>query len=155
MTEPPAPPAPAMRPARLALVDDDRDMNTITLRLLARAGLTEGITVHDGPESFFVAVESGPMPDLVAIDYHMPGTGGLGLMARLQGMPGAGNVVAGFCSGSLDPADRDRARSIGARFFVDKPFDRARLEAICAELPEFSLVAGENGLSLMRAGPAP
>ncbi len=66
-------------------------------------------------------------PDLVILDFDMPGLDGADTLARLRDLPGGGTARVVVLSGRVGPADRWRFASLGVNDFVAKPIDFRQL----------------------------
>jgi CheY-like chemotaxis protein/predicted Ser/Thr protein kinase len=79
-------------------------------------------------------------PDLVLLDFDMPGLDGVDTLSRLRALPGGGQARVVVLSGRVAAADRWRFAVLGVNDFVAKPIDFRRLvdriEAIAARLEE-------------------
>lgn len=53
------------------VVDDSRSMRSIVSRILNGAGVDQIVQAGNGQEAID-ALESGPLPDLALVDWHMP-----------------------------------------------------------------------------------
>lgn len=122
MTEP--------EPARIALVDDDLSVRRGLARLLRSAGY-EAQAFASGQDLF----DSGfaETADCLVLDLHLGRESGFDLLARLRaaGVKGTAMFITAFDSATY----RDRARRVGARAFLAKPFDgRLLLDAVAEAL---------------------
>jgi CheY-like chemotaxis protein len=69
-------------------------------------------------------------PDLVLLDIGMPGMNGIELLERIRAIhPSAGVVMV---TANADPQLARQALELGARAYVDKPFDLAYLKRVVA-----------------------
>jgi CheY-like chemotaxis protein len=79
---PPPPPAPPAPPSfTVVVVDDTEDIRSLMRMALERAGFDVVAVAEDGEEAIVVAGEH--KPDLILLDLHMPGLGGLEALPRL------------------------------------------------------------------------
>jgi len=129
-------PAAAVRGARILIADDQQDVIE-ALRLLLKA---EGYAIETAtsPAAILAAVESREF-DVVLMDLNYArdttsGREGLDLLTRLQALDGSLPVVVMTAWGSVDVAVEAMRR--GARDFVQKPWDNARLLAILSTQAE-------------------
>lgn len=102
------------------LVADDQGSNVVLLeRVLAKAGYFDVDVTTDATQ--VVALIEERQPDLVLLDWHMPGRDGAGILATLRdGGPWSDLPVIVL---TADPTVRLRALEMGASDFLVKPFD--------------------------------
>lgn len=107
------------------LVDDDRDLaHGAALRLRAAGFRTD--TAQSGKEGLRKAVNA--QPHAIVLDVRMPGMDGLETLGELRRHHRTQGIPIVMLSASL--IDRQAALDAGARFFVDKPYESAKL--VCA-----------------------
>ena len=107
---------------RILLVDDERDIvEALGLRL--RAMNFEVFTAHNGIEGLAQASEH--RPELILLDVRMPVMDGLTMLSRLRQQPEIRDIPVVMLSASHD--QRQRAIELGARQFLQKPYDHSVL----------------------------
>jgi signal transduction histidine kinase/CheY-like chemotaxis protein len=121
------------------LVAEDNDINALLARhLLTKLG-HRPVMAADGGDAVaaFVAARAAGTPfDLVLMDLHMPGMGGIEAARRiraterLSGVPST-RIVA--LTADAFPENRDACIAAGIDGFLTKPLDRERLMAALAE----------------------
>lgn len=114
------------RPLRsILLAEDDPDIRAIaTLSLEALGGF--GVTsAASGPEA--LAVVSALAPDLILLDYMMPGMDGGEVLATLRADPRLRDIPVAFMTAKVRPEDVIRLKSLGAVAVIAKPFDPGEL----------------------------
>lgn len=111
--------------ARILVVDDDSDVRR-SLRKLLQSDY-EVTCVADGEEALSLAVEAETRPDLVLLDVRMPGLDGYEVCARMQRRSELSYIPVVFVTVLDTEQDRERAFSVGAADYIEKPFDRERL----------------------------
>jgi serine/threonine-protein kinase len=79
------------------------------------------------------------MPDLVVLDYRMPGMDGVELLARLRALPGGRRPRAIVVSGAVEEEARWRFSALGVRTFAKKPIDFPELTSV------IHAIAQQNG----------
>ncbi|MEO8353076.1 MAG: response regulator, partial [Chthoniobacteraceae bacterium] len=113
----------------ILLVDDD----PVARRMLgnALAHLRFDVrTAADGTEALSL-INCGPVPDLILMDFEMPGLDGLDVCQRIRtsGNSAVREVPVIMLTAHGDEADEIRCLTAGASDFVTKPASRAVLEA--------------------------
>lgn len=142
------------------LVDDDKNDVLLTQLAFEAAGLSNLVlVVRDGYEAIRYLSGEGiyldrtryPLPGLVLLDLNMPVLTGFQVLEWLQCDPAAPRVVVVVLTASSNPADIERAMSLGAADYRVKPSNFAHLIPILRELqarwlgPDSNLlVAPEN-----------
>ena len=109
---------------RVLIVDDDTEIvQAVTVRLGA-AGYNV-IAAPDGEQGVERALET--RPDVIVMDLQMPTMDGLTALARIHAHPATRStpvVVLSACSSA-----RKHALELGARYFLDKPYNAKTLLA--------------------------
>jgi signal transduction histidine kinase len=109
------------------LVVDDEDL----LRMNIRAFLEDlGFVVVEasgGKEAF--EIMKVVHPDLILLDFSMPGMNGIEVCARLKAAPATAEIPVLFLSALLDTADKISAFASGAVDYVTKPFQFEEVQA--------------------------
>ena len=117
---------------RIMVVDDSRMIFLQMRNLLEGTDFEIAAYCRDGEEA--LAQYEQVAPDLVTMDIIMPGMDGLETaQAILEGHPDAKIIMVS----SLAYDDTfEEAKAIGAKSYIDKPFDRDRLLAVLQEVSE-------------------
>lgn len=114
--------------ARVLVVDDDPAILALVAEYLAARG-HQVLRATNGAKAREVldrARESGAAAvELVVSDLQMPVLDGLALLAHVRSSANPIPVI--LVSGSWTPAQRDRARELGAARLLAKPVDLAQL----------------------------
>lgn len=131
----PAQPGPAPRfstPAKILIVEDDRNIAKALAVRLRAAGL-EVIMAYDALSGLDMAVRQ--RPDLVILDIGLPAGSGLNVAERIQTLiPRLTPII--FLTASRQPGLRERAMELGPVDYLEKPYDAEKLlEAIARALP--------------------
>lgn len=74
------------------------------------------------------------IPDLILLDVVLPGLNGFEICLRLKEHKTTQEVPVVMMSGLREPANVVRARELGAKHFLLKPFDESELTAVVASL---------------------
>lgn len=123
---------------RVLVVDDSRAIQAIIRRVLEDAadelGPLQVQTASDGAEALDKVAAC--RPDLVLSDWHMPGITGLELLQTLR-QTGYADLPVGFVTTETCRLRLGEARSQGASFVLNKPFDdRALCRAVAESLAD-------------------
>lgn len=114
--------------AVVLIVDDDPDLGDALAMALDDAG-HQGLAACTADDA--LALASSEVPDLVLVDYNMPGVDTAALIRGLRGAAPA--VRVHLCTG--DDLAGDEVRRLGADDLLRKPFT---IDAILVRLPEQS-----------------
>lgn len=116
------------------VVDDDPSVLSTYRRLLNRAGYRT--LVEQDPHRVLENGYENHGPDLILIDYRMPGMDGLTLLAKLRQRECGARCI--LLSAYLNEDVRSQAALLGVDQVLEKPVDACTLrDAIGALLPVF------------------
>jgi CheY-like chemotaxis protein len=104
---------------RVLLADDDLEVRQGVADLLSPLGL-EILHAESGPETFEIVQIERPRLDLMVLDMHMPGYGGLEVLSRLTQLEDF-SLPCICCSGEATDELERMALAAGARAFLTKP----------------------------------
>ncbi|WP_344867079.1 response regulator transcription factor [Planomonospora alba] len=110
--------------AGILIVEDDMDIRDLTVFRLEQAG-HEVRTADDGAEALAALEEE--LPDLVVLDWMMPGLSGPEVCRRLRAMPGTENVLVLMLTSKSQEADVEEGFRAGADDYMIKPFSPREL----------------------------
>ncbi|MEW6754482.1 MAG: sigma-54 dependent transcriptional regulator [Candidatus Latescibacterota bacterium] len=127
-----------MTPARILIVDDERQIRTILRQLLSDEG-HQVEAVVSGEEC--LARAGDLRPDLVLMDLSLPGMDGIETMEALRGHGVEAAVILMTAYGTVTSAVR--AMKLGAFHYVEKPFDNDALLNLVARALEQRRLAGQ------------
>ncbi|MBV2193836.1 MAG: response regulator [Azonexus sp.] len=117
--------------ARVLIVDDNESLRRVFSALLTQAGYQVLAALPDG--SKLVDWMRRETPDIVCLDYHLPGRDGLSLLADIDKAFPQVDVL--FMTASGEASLEQRAADAGAAGFLHKPFSQtqvlAELRAVC------------------------
>jgi two-component system, OmpR family, phosphate regulon response regulator PhoB len=121
----------SLKGVRVGIVEDSREMATLLDYNLQAAGYTVQI-MSRGDEAEGCIVEQ--KPDLLILDWMLPGLSGIELLRRLRRSAGTRDLPIIVVTARNDENDLIRALETGADDFVAKPFSvrelLARVEAL-------------------------
>ncbi|MCX8043280.1 MAG: PAS domain S-box protein [Desulfobacterota bacterium] len=108
------------------LVDDEEDLLTVCSGILTSLGYRV-TAAHTGAEALGMFLKRPESFDLVITDQTMPGMTGFDLAQKILAVRPSMPII--LCTGYSETVSEDKARAIGIRGFVLKPFNRAELAA--------------------------
>jgi CheY-like chemotaxis protein len=112
---------------RVLLADDDPEIRSGVAELLSPLGL-EFLHAGTGPDTIAILRVERARLDLMLLDMHMPGFGGLEVLARLRDELGPlPRVPTICCSGEATEELMARALGAGACAFLRKPLQPSAL----------------------------
>ena len=115
---------------RILLVDDDPHIQALGRELLVNLGY--GVETAGNGEEVLKQFQQGQPPDLVILDYHLPGMSGLEVFQWLRtSYPGAKVLVA---SGFFSTQEMEQLRAEGAAGLLGKPFRLRELQSRIKEV---------------------
>lgn len=128
---------PAQPLNRVCYVEDDVDIQKIVRMSLERIGKMQVEVVSD-PMVAIDAIKAFK-PELVMLDWMMPGMDGPTLYRKMQETPGVRDLPVVFITAKASQKELDELRTLGAAGTISKPFaprDLAdQLRAIWNKLP--------------------
>ena len=104
--------------ARVLVVDDDTSMQQVLAALVSTKGHSVIGTVGDG--ALVMPAMEQHRPDIVCLDYELPGRNGLDLLRDIQARFPETDVI--FITASQDESVQHKAADAGASGFIRKPF---------------------------------
>jgi DNA-binding response OmpR family regulator len=109
---------------KILIVDDERDIVKALMIRLQGAGY-EVVTAFDGAQAIFVAHKE--KPDLILLDIRMPAGNGFSVAEKLKHSVNTFSIPVIFLTGSPERNAEERAVTLGARFYIKKPYDPEEL----------------------------
>ena len=109
---------------KILIVDDERDIVKALMIRLQRAGY-EVVTAFDGAQAVFVAHKE--KPDLIILDIRMPAGDGFGVAEKLKHSASTFSIPVIFLTGGPERDSEEKAMTLGARFYIKKPYDPEEL----------------------------
>lgn len=110
---------------RILLVEDDPDIKELAMMALEFDG---GFIVR-GCDNGRLAVQEALAftPDLIILDWMMPGFDGGQTLAALKANPGTAGIPVVFMTAKLRTSEVEHMRELGALDVIAKPFDAITL----------------------------
>ena len=122
---------------RICYVEDDEDIQRIVRMSLERIGKMTVELVTDPMVA--VAAITAFKPDLVMLDWMMPGMDGPTLFRKMKQLPETASLPVVFITAKATQRDMDELVALGAAATISKPFSPKdlpdQLRAIWAKLP--------------------
>lgn len=104
---------------KVLVVEDDVDIQDLVISLLSRAGYD---VLAEGNGDAGLATALTQQPDLVILDWMMPGLSGVEVCRALRADPRAKNIPVLLLTSRAQEADIDQAFTAGADDYMVKPF---------------------------------
>jgi CheY-like chemotaxis protein len=128
---------PARPLERICYVEDDEDIQRIVRMSLERVGKMKVEIVTDPAAA--IAAMNAFKPDLVMLDWMMPGMDGPTLFREMKKRPEVAELPVVFITAKAAQRDLDELTTLGAAGTISKPFSPKdlpdQLRAIWAKLP--------------------
>jgi two-component system OmpR family response regulator len=128
---------PAQPLTRVCYVEDDEDIQKIVRMSLERIGKISVEVIGDP----MIAIEAikAYKPELVMLDWMMPGMDGPTLYRKMKETPEVRDLPVVFITAKASQKELDELRTLGAAGTISKPFSPrdlpAQLHAIWSKLP--------------------
>jgi CheY-like chemotaxis protein len=120
-----APDSPALEGRERVLVVDDDEMVCLVVRAVLSYRGYHVAEAHNGEEGVQKYIEASPPFDLVILDLNMPRLNGWDAMERIRRHDPEALIV--LLSGGLTEGEIERARTLGAKNLLTKPFENPDL----------------------------
>lgn len=121
----------------ILLVDDESIFNFISTKVLEGLGVSDEIhSALSGTEALKLLNDylsrSKVIPRLIFVDINMPVMNGFEFIYAFQrlNMPDKQRTILAILSSSVSPADRDRATTMGIKYFLTKPISESELRSV-------------------------
>lgn len=122
---------------RICYVEDDEDIQRIVRMSLERVGKMTVQVVTD--PTLAIQAMTAFRPDLVMLDWMMPGMDGPALFREMKNRPALASVPVVFITAKAGQRDLEELKSLGAAGTISKPFSPRdlpdQLRAIWKKLP--------------------
>jgi len=113
---------------RVLIIDDDPMIRTLVRAMLEAEGYAV-LQAEDGEKGIALLEEQEKPIDiaLIVLDVVMPGMNGLDVLTRLKLQPDTSNIPVLMLTGEDKAEDIMAGYSVGADYYVTKPFTRQQL----------------------------
>ncbi|MCW5699526.1 MAG: phosphate regulon transcriptional regulator PhoB [Rhodospirillales bacterium] len=111
---------------RILIVEDEEPQAEVLRYNFSREGF-DAVVARDGEEALLMVDEQ--QPDLVLLDWMLPGASGLSVCQRLRARRETRNLPIIIVTARDEEADRVRGLEFGADDYVTKPFSPSELVA--------------------------
>ena len=119
---------------KILVVDDSAMIRQILRGLLKQLGHTDVVQATNG-EDALAKLRTNAI-DLILLDLHMPGMGGIGLLKVVRTSSDFEHIPVIIISADTDPHQTENALRLGANSYINKPFKLDGLrEALGKALP--------------------
>lgn len=109
---------------RKILVVEDNDMNMQLVEFLLEEGGYEIVKATSGEEALSITRgESGPSPDLILMDIHLPGMDGLSVVRAMKEEDRTARIPILALTAHAMRGDKDRFLEAGCDGYISKPID--------------------------------
>ena len=127
-------------PAKVLIVDDERDMLNLLAKVLTKKGGWTVSTVSSAEEALDLVRLT--VPDVVLTDIKMPGMDGLTFLQHMQSVDPSLTTIVMTGYGTIEMAVQ--ALKDGAYDFIEKPFDNERILGTVRRALERTRLLREN-----------
>jgi len=125
---------------RTILIADDEPALRSLVRVTLDTGRLRIIEAADGDEA--IALAHAEHPDLLLLDWSMPGRTGLEVARALRDDPATADIPIVMLTARTLPFDKDAAREVGIQTYMTKPFSpRALLDLVRERFGSEALLA--------------
>jgi DNA-binding NarL/FixJ family response regulator len=135
---------------KIVIVDDDKTMRGVLRALCEGEGYEVVAEFGDGVG--LLDYVTAHHPDVVCLDFNLPGEDGLALLTNLDVTANHVDVI--MITGSEDPDLKGRAADLGATGFIHKPFEHAQIIAELKDIAETRRIAARTSETPATSEPA-
>ncbi len=103
--------------AGIAIVEDEKDLVRLYVRLFEKRGIPVCFIAYDGNEAILKFIQCTPKPHIVIMDYRLPGMNGIEITKRILEIDPETKII--FLS--ADASVKEKALKAGSFTFLAKP----------------------------------
>lgn len=118
---------------QILLIEDEANIAEALRFLLTREGWQIAVCA-DGDDALIRL--QGALPDLIILDFMLPGRSGLEVLTSLRGQSSTARLPVLMLTAKGQDRDREAALRAGATAFMTKPFDNTEIRATVRRLLE-------------------
>jgi CheY-like chemotaxis protein len=120
------------RKTKILVADDENSLRTL-LRAVIEAGQEFEISeAVDGEDALLQAQKN--KPDIMILDVMMPGLSGFEVCEKIKTDPKLKGIIVIILTAKGQQTDKDWARSVGADYFLTKPFSPTELLSLVEKI---------------------
>jgi CheY-like chemotaxis protein len=128
-----------MKLANILLVEDSDNDAAFFRDFFERQRICNRVTRVANYQDAWLQVQSGERFDLLVVDIHIPGNGGLELVERIKALPGYDGVPVIVTSGADAEENVKEACRLGVLAFIVKPLTVEKWWPVIQELKELHI----------------
>lgn len=136
---------------KIVIVDDDEAMRRL-LRVICEGEGHQVVAQYADGQGLLDFVRN-ERPDVVCLDYELPGKNGFELLAEMDAAANQVDVV--MISGSSEPELQGHAADLGAAGFIRKPFEEAQVVDELTQIERARTIAARAAAAPEAVAPAP
>lgn len=114
------------------IIDDQELMLRILRAALSKCGV-EILEATSGNDAIAL-LRSSPPPDLILLDYFMPGMDGVETLRHIRALPGGASIPVVMLTARDQTNIRNAASGLGVSAYITKPFSPVTLQKLIREL---------------------
>ena len=107
-------------PFLLYFADDDEDDQSFVGEAFEKIGLSDVCRFFTGGAALLKELQNGRLPDMIILDYEMPGMDGRQLLRHLKSSPGYQHIPVVIHSDQIDGPLRTEMMDLGAANCISK-----------------------------------
>lgn len=130
---------------KILIVDDNASIRKVLTALFVAQGHEVVASLADGNQVEKAVLSL--LPDLICLDYHLPGRDGLSILKSLNAQVPHIHVV--FITSSNEPGIEAKAADAGASGFIRKPFGQAQILDELRAIEDLLATTGEAEKTLV------
>jgi two-component system chemotaxis response regulator CheY len=116
---------------KIMVIDDSITMRRIEILALKKSGYTDIMEAEDGELALDLLKKSiGQLPDLILLDWNMPGMSGIAVLKAIKREPALKNITVIMVTTESDKDNVLEAVNNGAAGFVVKPLTPQKFETL-------------------------